>query len=105
MPLSKKRNRERMREKRATQVQPKAVQPDEPTLETKLSKAGLKVGKGGKLDLTGLTTRPLKEDVNGNVPMYDRTVHVPGDKVMVKRAGRLIETTVPDADGQVIPDM
>lgn len=99
MALSKKRNKERMRQSRATEVQPKpkeAVQPDTSDLETRLEKAGLKVGSDGLLDLTQSTTSPVIERGNTILPVYNPLTHRYGDRVLVD--GK--EATVPEYDAE-----
>ena len=123
MPLSRKRNRERMRVLRATYVQPVhhgVVQPKLPfyaeeaqmcatyvqpntvhhgVVQPKLRAQGLKmegnrivgVSKGVPLD---------------RVPLYNPAIHRPGDRVRVQRGRRVIETVIPEIDGEgnAIPD-
>ena len=84
----------------------KAVQPKQSSLEVKLLKAGLKVNPDGKLDLTKSTRSPVKDSTSSNlpiIPLYDRSIHVAGDVVMVRYNGKLVKATVPDAGGQAIP--
>jgi len=99
MPLSKARNKERMRRLRGAIVQPSShiVQPKlvvpekpvQPNIEDRLRDAGL-VLEGNK--------------IVEKLPLYSRSVHKPGDRVLVSRYGKLIESTVPDADGNPIPE-
>lgn len=109
MPLSRERNRERMRQARATCVQPKTptvVQPSTPTaklvqpkLAQRLAAAGLTVN-GNKVSIG---TKP--GSVQPNVPVYNPSVHKPGDRVLVRSGSRLVEAVVPrlDADGRPMP--
>ena len=131
MPLSKKRNAERMRLTRL-HVQPKpakfiktveenpiipvqpecnpkrsvratSVQPGRRETLAKLAKAGLTI-KDGTLDLTQSTREPVRPESNTTVPMFNPSIHKAGDKVMVYQGKKLIETVIPelDADGQPV---
>ena len=75
MPLSKERNRERMRQART--VQP-AVQPI----------------------IVSSSVQP-----NDDIPWYNPTVHRSGDKVKVQSGRGYVVTTIPelDADGHPVP--
>ena len=62
-----------------------------------LAVEGNKVGKAVK------TPRIVTERVT--VPIYNPAIHKAGDRVMVRRGGRLIETVIPelDAEGNAMP--
>ncbi len=123
MPLSKKRNKDRMRATRsaleahgATQVQPKVVQPIEdainrgvvlnPCIEIEtispkiLSAVGLVQSSVQPDDIE------IEEEVKPKVPLYNPQIHRAGDRVMVQKGKRLIETIIPelDADGYAVYD-
>lgn len=98
MPLSKKRNKERMRQSRATYVQPNSpvvVQPNPlDAVQPKLEAVGLKLD-GNVVSLAGQpsvkrTTLP---------PIYDYNIHKPGDRVRVWQGNQLVEAVVPDGSG------
>ncbi len=93
MPLSKKRNRERMR---AIRVQPKCNLDTRPSVQP------------NTLDNLRQLIKNIehKEPVKPNLPIYNPAIHKPGDKVLVKRGNRFIPTIVPtlDADGHPMPD-
>ena len=133
MPLSKKKNRDRMRVSRATQVQPKVVQPTsleeealdpinnpsqffpvQPTapvcnlVQPKRHDIKAKLEKAGlTLDgnsiLDAVQSRPVKEE---SLPRYNPAIHRPGDTVLVLRGKRWLPYLIPevDASGQAIPD-
>lgn len=90
MPLSKARNRERMRQIRLHK------DPVQPTI------AGLKIEGNRILGCTTLSVQPKE-----TIPIYNPTTHKAGDRVLVKPlyGKRLIEVTIPerDADGYLIP--
>ena len=89
-----------MRLKRS--VTPPLLHPVTPNLETKLSEAGLTVGKDGLLDLTGSIVSPLKEETNSRVPIYNRRIHKPGDRVI--KDGQEVIVPVLDGEGNSIPE-
>jgi hypothetical protein len=99
MPLSKERNKERMRKFRATSVQPNAEKPVQPKLVQRLVAAGLRI-EGNKISL-GSKQAVAQPDL----PIYNPTIHRPGDKVLVKVGGRLVPMIVPvlDGDGRPMP--
>lgn len=107
MPLSKAKDRERWHRRK---LQPNSnldlKQPLQPNslraLQPKLGAAGLKL-EGNKIvgvvkPMSNLTVRP--------VPLYNPSIHKPGDRVMVRSPynKKLIETVIPeiDADGNPI---
>jgi len=91
MPLSKARNRERMRQ---TRVQPKS------DVKAKLAKAGLKLD--GKRILGALqSTRSLLESESNTVaPLYNPRLHKSGDIVRKWVGGRYIEVEIKEVDGE-----
>ena len=94
MPLSKKRNKERMKAIRATCVQPKpvhpdsgAVQPNKPSLDDM------------RQLIKGIEAKPTVQPAC-NLPLYNPDIHKPGDRVMVKPTygKKLIEMVIPELD-------
>ena len=76
-------------------------------LKAKLAKAGLNIGKDGRLDLTQSTREPVRPESNTTVPMFNPSIHKAGDKVLVYQGKKLIETVIPelDADGHPVYDV
>ena len=89
-----------------TPLRPTVKTQDKTDREAKLEKAGLTVGKNGLLDLTGSTRRPLQEESNSRIPVYNPAIHKAGDRVLVQRGKRMVETIIPvlDAGGQAVPE-
>ncbi len=94
MPLSKKKNRDRMRVVRATCVQPKTkevVQPNEPLVVSP------SVQRDGK----------ASSAVQPDIPLYNPSIHRAGDRVLIKPTygKKLVEVVIPelDAGGNPIP--
>ena len=85
MPLSKARNRDRMRVSRATCVQPNPVQPT--------------LGELREL-IKGIEAKPV---VQPSIPLYNPAIHKPGDSVLVQQGKRLVETVIPELDGDGNP--
>lgn len=84
-----------MRERRAN-VTPKLLHPVTPTVKPKIP--GLKMDGNRILGLA---------DVQPIIPVWSPCEHYePGDKVLVRRGKRMIETVIPeiDADGNPMPD-
>lgn len=116
MPLSKKKNRNRMRIARATCVQPDVVQPEPPIIPSvfdptipfkhKISdkQETLKHLRG----LMSAKSSPVSEDMSAKIPLYNPAVHRPGDTVMIRNphTRKMVETVIPkiDADGNAVPD-
>lgn len=102
MPLSKKRNRERMRKVRATCVQPKSVHqkniPVQPNQEVLKQLRELMQSKSSP-DIQQRGATPLW-------PKYDPAIHKPGDTVLVQRGKRWLPYLIPELDGggQPVPD-
>jgi len=99
MPLSKAKNRERMRLARLVQPKPvHLVQPNESQIE------GPKAVQPRVLDLGVVQPNETKLASVQPIPIYNPSIHRAGDTVMVQRGKRLIQTTIPelDADGQVV---
>ncbi len=93
MPLSKKRMRERKRIDRG--VKPKS------NLNTVND---VKPNKDKLAELRGIinTIHTAQAPVQSvTIPVYNPSIHRPGDRVLVKQYGKWIETIVPelDADG------
>ena len=42
-------------------------------------------------------------DVQSNIPVYDATKHRAGDRVLVSKGNRLVETVIPTLDGDGNP--
>lgn len=93
MPLSKARNRERMRQIRLHK---------DPVLPKNI--AGLKMVGNRILGCTEKVVQPKE-----TIPVYNPATHKAGDRVLVKplygRSKRLVEVNVPeiDGDGNLIP--
>ncbi len=77
------------------------VRPTKTDLESKLAKVGLKVGKDGKLDATGLTMKPLESSLSAVVPRYNPRIHKQGDTVRMP-GGEIVQVPELDAGGQPI---
>ena len=93
MSLSKKRNRDRMRVARATQVQPEIVQPVTPKQE-KLAELRQIIANP-----IALKSSPVKEE--SKLPWYNPRIHKAGDRVRMRGpTGKLVEVTVPELDGE-----
>lgn len=69
---------------------------EEVNLVTKLEKVGLNIGSDGMVDLTQSTIRPLGEGTSTRIPLYNKRIHKPGDRVI--KNGQ--ETIVPELDGE-----
>lgn len=104
MPLSKKRNRDRMRALRATCVQPSPVQPEAQGVKNKTIANLCQMVKNIE-NRDKVPQRPLGE---ASLPLYNPSIHKPGDRVLMKPlyGKRLVETVIPmlDADGNPMPE-
>lgn len=85
MPLSKQRNRERMRQSR---LHGYSVQP---------SIEGLKIE--GNI-ITGITRPVIPNTVQPDIPWYNPSVHRPGDVVRVKQYNKVVTVTIPELDAE-----
>ena len=119
MPLSKKKNRDRMRAIRATQVQPNPVQPSNRSVQPvsvaqgsttklqavmpKLQEVGLKMDGNRIQGALQSTTSPVETQINTIVPRYDKRVHKEGDTVLMRTSAGWTETVVPELDGEGNP--
>lgn len=119
MPLSKRKNKERMRQSRATQVQPKPVhlvQPKskenvQPNDVTSPSVVQPNTTKQEKLTmLRAIISNPeapqstaslVEPPPSSRPPLYNKRIHKQGDKV--RMPGSNIEVTVPELDGDGNP--
>ncbi len=100
MPLSKAKNRQRMKESRATCVQPNLVEPVQPKLNA-LRELVKNIEAGGHA--------LVQPNVQPNyTPWYNPRVHKQGDRVRMRdRTGQVQIVTVPelDADGNPMPTL
>lgn len=59
-------------------------------------------------ELTSSITSHTEEDVSPKIPLYNPSVHKPGDRVMIRNphTRKLVEAVIPeiDADGNAMPD-
>lgn len=116
MPLSKDKNKERMRAIRATQVQPnglmKPQKPErqylQPDSDSVLSKLETVQPKALDLKIPGLimdgnkiiSVQPSATETPVRPPIYDPKRHVAGDLVRKWVNGAWLELVVPELDGE-----
>ena len=96
MPLSKKRNKARMRVIRATQILSQPVQPNKGDRLPK-ARAVLASAVQPKTDTLRSKSSPIKQQSNTRIPLYNWQVHRPGDKVIID--GQVVTVPEMDMDG------